>query len=126
MHVRQPTILYVESNSLLARFVGDVLELGNWHVWCAESGVLARTLLGSEEQFALMLVDNELRDTTGLEIVKYARSLRQRKTLPVVLFSIEDYDQEAKAAGASEFLRKPHDLFLLLDTIRNLLAGDGK
>ena len=103
-----------------------MLEPGNWHIWCAESGLLARTRLKSEERFALMLVDNELWDTTGLELVKYARGLRERKTLPVVLFSIEDREREAKAAGANEFLRKPHDLFLVVDTIRNLLAGGRK
>jgi len=39
------------------------------------------------------------------------------------LFSIEDCEREAKEAGANEFLRKPHDLFLLVETIRRLIKG---
>lgn len=68
-------------------------------------------------------MDNELRDMTGLEVVKYARTLPHRESLPIILFSIEDCEKEAKAAGASEFLRKPHDLFRLLDITRRLIKG---
>jgi CheY-like chemotaxis protein len=119
--VRQPAILYVENNGLLARLVDDLLDLGGWHVWRAENGTSAKIFLRSEQRYALLLVDNELRDMTGLEVVKYARGLSHRKSLPVMLFSIEDCEREAKAAGANAFLRKPHDLFQMMDTIRRLI-----
>ncbi|HEX8128709.1 MAG TPA: response regulator [Pyrinomonadaceae bacterium] len=124
MPVRQPAILYVENNALLAQLVRDLLDLSGCHVWRAENGAIAKMFLNSEERrYALLLVDNELSDTTGLELVKYARTLPRWKSLPVILFSIEDCEQEAKAAGANEFLRKPHDLYLLLDMIRRLIKG---
>ncbi|HEY9401878.1 MAG TPA: hypothetical protein VIQ24_04255 [Pyrinomonadaceae bacterium] len=34
---------------------------------------------------------------------------------------IEDCAREAKEAGADEFLRKPHDLFRLMDIARRLI-----
>lgn len=55
--------------------------------------------------------------------MKFARTLEHRASLPVVLFSIEDCEREAKAAGANEFIRKLHDLYLLLDTVRRLIKG---
>lgn len=119
--VRQPVILYVERNALLAQLVNDLLDLGGWHVSRAQNGGIAKIFLDSEQHYALLLIDNELPDTTGLEIVKYARTLPHRKSLPIMLFSIEDCAREAKAAGANEFLRKPHDLFLMVDTIRRLI-----
>ena len=119
--VIQPAILYVENNQLLSQLVTDLLDLGGWHVWRAHDAATAQIFLRHEQRFALLLVDNELRDTTGLEVVKYARSLPHRESLPVVLFSIEDCEREAKEAGANEFLRKPHDLYLMLDTIRRLI-----
>ena len=121
--VIQPAILYVENNLLLAQLVTDLLDLGGWHVWRASDGSTAQVFLRSEQRYALLLVDNELRDTSGLEVVKYARSLPHRESLPVMLFSIEDCEQEAKEAGANAFLRKPHDLYLMLDTIRRLIKG---
>jgi hypothetical protein len=53
------------------------------------------------------------------------RELPHRKELPILFFSIEDCGQEAKAAGATEFLRKAHDLFQMVDTIRRLLEAKG-
>lgn len=121
--VVQPAILYVENNLMLAQLVGDLLDLGGWHVWRVPDGTTAQTFLRGEQRYALLLVDNELRDTTGLEVVKFARSLPHRESLPIMLFSIEDCEREAKEAGANEFLRKPHDLFLLVETIRRLIKG---
>ncbi len=119
----QPAILYVENNLILSQLVTDLLDLGGYHVWRAHEGATARTFLRSEQRYALLLLDNELRDTTGLEVVKFARTLPRRESLPIMLFSIEDCEKEAKEAGANEFLRKPHDLYLLLDAIRRLIKG---
>lgn len=125
--LRQPAILYVEDNALLSQLVRDLLDLAGWHVWRGENGAVAKMFLGSEERrYALLIVDNELHDVTGLELVKYARSLPHRKAVPIILFSIEDCEREAKEAGVNEFLRKPHDLYLLLDVARRLVAADGK
>ena len=125
--VRQPAVLYVENNALLSKLVTNLLDLAGWHVWRAENGTAAKMFLRHEQRFALMLVDNELDDSTGIELVKYARTLPHRKSLPSILFSIEDCEREAKAAGANEFLRKPHDLFRLMDMACGLIgAGDRK
>jgi CheY-like chemotaxis protein len=84
-------------------------------------------LLRSTQRFSLFLTGHELPprellpERSGLELVKLARELPHRKELPILFFSIEDCEREAKAAGANEFLRKPHDLFKMVDTIRGLL-----
>jgi CheY-like chemotaxis protein len=121
--VTQPAVLYVENNALLSRLVSDLFDLAGWHVWRAENGMAAQMFLRHEQRFALLLVDNELSDTTGIELVKFARTLAHRQSVPVVLFSIEDCEREARAAGADEFLRKPHDLFLLVDIARRLVGA---
>jgi CheY-like chemotaxis protein len=122
--VIQPAVLYVENNVLLSQLITDLLDLAGWHVWRAECGSAAQTFLHHEQRFALLLVDNELPDTPGLAVVAYARTLAHRASLPIILFSIEDCEREAKEAGANEFLRKPHDLFRLLDIARRLVKGD--
>jgi len=60
---------------------------------------------------------------SGLELIRLTRELPHRNSLPILFFSIEDCEREAKAAGASAFLRKPHDLFQMVDTIRGLLEA---
>jgi len=121
--VVQPAVLYVENNVLLSQLVTDLLDLAGWHVWRAECGSAAQIFLRHEQRFALLLIDNELPDTPGLAVVAYARTLAHRRSLPIILFSIEDYEREAKEAGADEFLRKPHDLFRLMDIARRLIKG---
>jgi CheY-like chemotaxis protein len=121
--VIQPAVLYVENNALLSQLVTDLLDLAGWHVWRAECGSAAQIFLRHEQRFALLLIDNELPDTPGLAVVTYARTLAHRRSLPIILFSIEDCAREAKEAGADEFLRKPHDLFRLMDIARRLIKG---
>jgi CheY-like chemotaxis protein len=119
----QPVILYVENNLMLMQIVRDVLDLAGWNVQHLRSATSACTLLRGEEPYDLLLVDNELQHMTGITLVRYARELTHRAGLSILLFSIEDYAEEAKRAGADAFLRKPHDLHLLLDTVRRLLAA---
>lgn len=86
----------------------------------------ARAYSKSTGRGGSFLVDNELRDTTGLAAIKFARTLAHRESLPIILFSIEDCEQEAGEVDAIEFLRKPHDLFLLIDIARRLISAGGK
>jgi two-component system, chemotaxis family, chemotaxis protein CheY len=124
--VAQPAILYVESNLILSQLVTDMLDLSGWHVRRAECGKTAQIFLRHEQRFALLLVDNELRDMTGLEVVRYARTLPHSESVPIILFSTEDRAEEAKRAGANEFLRKPHDPLALAETIKRLVAARDK
>ena len=91
----------------------------------------AASLLRSNQRFSLLLTGHELPprellpERSGLELVHLARELPHRKELPIIFFSIEDCEREAIAAGADAFLRKPHDVYLMVDTIRRLLEAKG-
>ncbi|MDX6268904.1 MAG: Response regulator receiver domain [Acidobacteriota bacterium] len=130
--LRQPIILYVERNSTLRHFMGDMFDLAGWHAHRAFDVRSAESLLRSTQRFSLLLTADELPPLnllpgrSGLELVTLARTLPHRKELPILFFSIEDREREAKAAGADAFLRKPHDLFRMVDTIRGMLAAGGE
>jgi CheY-like chemotaxis protein len=129
----QPIILYVEHNATLRIFLSDVFNLAGWYAHQAFDVSSGESMLRGYQRFSLLLAGDELspynpkRGLSGLQLVTLARSLPHRKEMPILFFSIEDRAEQAKAAGANEFLRKPYDLFLLVDTIRKLLApGDKK
>ncbi|HEX8635369.1 MAG TPA: response regulator [Pyrinomonadaceae bacterium] len=130
--LRQPIILYVESNTTLRLFMTDMFDLAGWHAHRAFDVSSAESLLRSTQRFSLLLTADELPPlsmlpaSSGLQLITLARSLPHRKEMPILFFSIEDREREAKVAGANEFLRKPHDLFLMVDTIRKLLAAGGE
>jgi CheY-like chemotaxis protein len=123
----QPIILYVERNSALRIFMSDMFDLAGWHCHRAFDTTSALSQLQSQQRFSLLLTGDELPPmnsrygSSGLELVKSVRKLPHRNSLPILFFSIEDCAEEAKAAGANEFLRKPHDLFKMVDTIRRLI-----
>ena len=127
--LRQPIILYVERNATLRLLMSDMFDLAGWHAHHAIDASFAESLLQTDQRFSLLLTADELlplnsrRGKSGLELITFARSLPHRKELPILFFSIEDREREAKEAGANAFLRKPHDLFLMVDTIRNLIKG---
>jgi CheY-like chemotaxis protein len=127
--LRQPIILYIERNATLRLFMNDMFELAGWHVHRLIDASFAESLLSSDQRFSLLLIADELpppnsiRGRSGLEVITLTRSLPHRKELPILFCSIEDREREAKEAGADAFLRKPHDLFLMVDTIRRLIKG---
>jgi DNA-binding response OmpR family regulator len=123
---RAPAVLYVEDNVLVARFVCDALELAGCKVHHFSESAGARIVLESETRFDLLLLDEEMRHLSGLELVRLARALRHRRATPIILCSVEDRAEEARAAGSDEFLRKPADLHRLVDTVRRLLGGRKK
>jgi CheY-like chemotaxis protein len=109
--------------------MSDMFDLAGWHAHRAFDVSSAESMLRGEQRFSLLLTSDELPPLnllpgrSGLELVTLARSLPHRKELPILFFSIEDCAERAIAAGATAFLRKPHDLFQMVDTIRNLLAA---
>lgn len=117
-----PSILYVEDNKMLAQTVRDVLQLAGWRVEYCPSGMLASVTIESAKHFDLLLLDNEIHFVTGLQLTQVARRCAHRRETPIILMSIEDYAEQAHAAGADAFLRKPGNIVELVDTIRRLLS----
>lgn len=120
--VQPPIILYVEDNYQLKRVVMDVLELAGWEVEHCRDGAIAIAMMRHRKHYALLLIDNEVPGVDGLKIIKEARSMAHLEKTPIILLSIKDRAEEARRAGADEFLQKPHNIVGVVDTIRRLLA----
>lgn len=121
-----PLVFYAEDNRLVAAPVRDVLELAGYRVEHCADGVTALAMLQSaglrRVRYDLVVLDNELPQMAGMEIVRAARAMRGCRGTPISLVALEDCGDEARAAGASEFLRKPHNLLTLADAVRRLLG----
>ena len=115
------TILYVEDHKLVADVVRDTLEGQGWRVVACVDGAAALTKIASGARYDLLITDNHLPHVNGLELVRYARHLKHRSELPIVMFSATDCRAEAEQAGVDVFLRKPQDTARLIPAIRQLL-----
>jgi CheY-like chemotaxis protein len=120
--VRPALILLVEDDQTVAVAVRDTLEEEGWAVRLCSDGADARREIASEAHYDLLLLDNKLPGASGIEIVRRARSLPRRRKTPIIMFSADDCEDEARRAGADAFLRKPRDTARLVETVARLLA----
>jgi DNA-binding response OmpR family regulator len=97
-----PRILYVGSD--LALFEHLQAQLGDYRIVRAPAASIARLLIEGIN-YALLLFDEELYDTTGLELAEFAYSLANRQHTPFII------------------IKKTDDFELLLRDISHLLAG---
>ena len=120
-HMTPLTILHVEDHLMVAQAVRDVLEAEGWRVVTCTNGHAAVNRLTSGNRYDLLITDNQLPGASGLEVVRYARSLPRRARMPIVMFSATDCGAEAYRAGVNVFLRKPEDAAELVTTVARLL-----
>jgi DNA-binding response OmpR family regulator len=98
-------ILYVGRDYDLLQFLSDTLKDCEV-IRCPPSNYLARLFIGSEINYSLFVLDEKLRDTTGAELEKFARSLSHRERTPVIIF------------------KKPEDFNILVETIIHMLTTE--
>jgi DNA-binding response OmpR family regulator len=117
----QPAILIVEDNRLVLHMVRDTLELEGWLVDCCEEGRAALRLIESCKHYDLIITDNDLPGASGLDLIRHVRRSDRRRGTPIIMLSASPYEAEARHAGADVFLKKPEDIYVLVETVARLL-----
>jgi DNA-binding response OmpR family regulator len=117
-------ILHVEDNIAVAEMMKDTLALEGWEVQTCVDGAVALSLIAGEEPYDVLLLDNDLPGADGLQLVRQARSLAHRRTIPIIMFSARYNKRVALQAGANALLRKPQDLSAVAETIASLLRSN--
>jgi len=117
----QISILHVEDNKVVAKWVADILTPAGFRVDSCMSGKTALKILKGSEHYDLIIVDNDLPGLDGLELVRRTQSIAHRQRTPIIMLSGEDCEKEAWRAGVDAFLRKPEDVEQVSLTISRLL-----
>lgn len=120
------TILHVEDSRVISDAVRETLEMEGWEVEMCPDGAAAMKLIEGDTHFDLLLFDNQLPDTDGVELVRRTRELAHRQQTPIIMLAASYVEREARRAGANAFLRKPQDVAALSETIARLLARKPK
>jgi DNA-binding response OmpR family regulator len=119
---RAVVLLHVEDHAEMADAVRIKLEDEGWSVETCTTGAAALEKLESGERFDALIFDYKLPDTTGIELIKQTRKLAHRLQTPIIMFSGDEVELEARRAGANYFLRKPGELDSIPETVARLLA----
>jgi two-component system sensor histidine kinase RpfC len=113
-------ILLAEDNPINQEVIQSILEKAGHSVHIAEDGEQALDVLASEEGFDLVLLDMNMPQLSGLEVLKQFRFMDTSAKTPVIMLSADALPETAHAclsAGADDYLTKPVDVTLMLQTI---------
>jgi CheY-like chemotaxis protein/tetratricopeptide (TPR) repeat protein len=119
---RAVVVLHVEDRAEVADAVRMKLEDEGWLVETCTDGASALEKLESGERFDVLIFDFKLPDANGIGLIKHTRKLAHRQQTPIIMFSGDEVEMEARRAGANYFLRKPGDLDSIPETVARLLA----
>ena len=114
-------VLLAESDRYGAELNGLALRGEGFDVTVAMSAAEAEEKFASEEP-ALSIVELMISGGVGREL---CQRLKRRRETPLLCISSLDLREQAMAAGADAFLKKPLEPLELVSTVRDLLGRDG-
>jgi two-component system, OmpR family, KDP operon response regulator KdpE len=117
-----PTVLVIDDEPQILRFLEPALQSENWRVLGAQSGQEA-LVQASTRAPDVILLDLGLPDIDGLEVLK---RLREWSTVPIIILSARGEDAikvKALDSGADDYLTKPFSVAELLARLRVALRN---
>ncbi|MFB3855591.1 MAG: sigma-54-dependent transcriptional regulator [Vicinamibacterales bacterium] len=123
----QGSILLVDDEEKLLKTLGRVLRDEGFEVADATGVAAARSLMAAR-RFELLIVDNLMPGTTGLELIReVAGGTSEAERPEMILMTAHATIQsavEAMKLGAFDYLQKPFDIDELLVVVRRALEHD--
>ena len=113
-------ILVVEDNEKNMKLVRDVLQASGYLTLEADTGVRGIEL-AVEHRPELVLMDVQLPDIDGVEVLRRLRADERTASLPVLAFTAQAMDGDRErflAAGFDGYLSKPVDIADLVSTVK--------
>ena len=118
------SILVVEDDEIVLRYLEDVLSENNYKIYKAENGAQARELFKKEkENISLLLSDVIMPDINGIELAEELQ--KEKEDLKVILssgYSDEKAGRRKIKNKGFQFLQKPYGIENLLEKVRNILT----
>jgi CheY-like chemotaxis protein len=119
---RSVSVMHVEDDALVAQGVRRILTEEGWSVETYREGSAALERLQSASRYDVLIFDNNLPDTDGMELTRRTRALAHRQQTPIIVLSAAAVEAQARRAGANAFLSKPSGVSLVAETVARLLA----
>jgi two-component system chemotaxis response regulator CheY len=123
-----PEVLVVDDSKVMREMIAACLRPdASLTITQAASGLEAIERL-SLKSFDIVVLDLNMPDIGGLEVVEFVRSQDKLRTLPILIVTTRaEDDSRAKvlAAGASRYMTKPFAPPAILGEVQSLLSGAG-
>ncbi len=123
-HARPLRILIAEDNKVNQQILAGILEHAGHETFVAETGEKALDILTERlAELDMLIVDMNMPDYSGTEVVRAMRYFDTQTHLPVIMLTADATPEAQKRsldAGADVFLTKPIDSRALLEAIAKL------
>ncbi|WP_271410210.1 Hpt domain-containing protein [Pseudomonas sp. Q1-7] len=120
---RPPLVMVVDDSVTVRKVTSRLLERNGMNVLTAKDGVDAIALL-QEQRPDIMLLDIEMPRMDGFEVATLVRHDERLKDLPIIMITSrtgEKHRERAMSIGVNDYLGKPYQESLLLETIQHLV-----
>ena len=117
-------VLVIDDHELNLKLLERLLELQGREVRAADSLAAAERALAEEEP-AMIVLDLNLPDGSGLELTRKLKSNPQTASIPIVACTaavMQSDEQRAFEAGCDAFVAKPIDLQRFSEVISSILS----
>ena len=117
-------ILIVEDNDTDVRLLKDILETRGYNILQTGDGLEAIDLAVAKRP-ALILMDIQLPDISGLEVTRRLRGDERSRQIPIIAvtaFAMGWHEREALDSGCDAYISKPISIFGFLRTIEAFLS----
>lgn len=122
-----PEVLVVDDSKVMRDMVQACLKPdASLHVTQASSGLEAIEQL-SLKQFHVVVLDLNMPDIGGLEVVEFVRGQDKLRDLPIIMVTTRGDDAsraQALAAGATRYMTKPFTPQAILSEVGSVLQSD--
>ena len=118
----ETTVLVVEDNDLNMRLFHDLLEAHGYNVLKATAG-MEGWHMAREYRPDLILMDIQLPDVSGLEVIKWLKADETLKSIPVIAmtaFAMVGDEERIREGGCDAYLSKPVSISGFVQTVGRL------
>jgi DNA-binding response OmpR family regulator len=118
-------IVVADDDPIVTKFLSAIFKDEGYEVRTADDGEKAWLLI-KEMKPDLVILDLVMPYRDGFEVCQQMRATPETRTVPVIILSMKEKEQDALHAfevGADDYIRKPFNVLELLARARKLMNG---
>jgi two-component system cell cycle response regulator DivK len=118
------TVLIVEDNELNMKLFHDLLDAHGYATLQTRNGMEALGL-AREHRPALILMDIQLPEVSGLEVIRWLKDDDELRDIPIIAvtaFAMKGDEERIRGGGCEAYISKPISVMSFIATVRKFIG----